>query len=103
MSDLTGGYKPQDKNSILEELVCPNCGLDVPESQYNEITQLINCTNCEFVFAFNPEIENEAVKIDMDNIDVGSPVKGIKRPNSLLPIIILVLAVLCLAIIKMIS
>jgi ribosomal protein S27E len=46
-------YKPYDKRSDLNDLVCPNCGNEVDSKYYNEITKLIKCPECKHVFVFD--------------------------------------------------
>ncbi len=71
MKDEKPQYKPQNHRTNIEDLVCPKCGNDVLKEQYNDVTQLIKCLECDNVFAYlGAANQNEiSTEIQPTNID----------------------------------
>lgn len=91
-------YRPTDKRSNPDDLVCPNCGNDVARDYYNPITNLIKCPECNHLFVYdeNPDINNEKTFQSSKPTD-----KNLKSSNLFfIAFILLLLALIILAIVK---
>lgn len=99
MQDQNGQYKPLNKNVDLNDLVCPKCGNDVPAEQYNEVTQLIKCGECDNIFAYLGN-GGEAVKEPTEYKVIASTIENqnsnSNRAPSFLLVSLLLIAVLVL-------
>ncbi len=89
-------YRPMDQRFDPKNLVCPNCGNDVPEESYDSLTELIRCPECEHIFALLEESQDNTLPTS-DNQNPHSP-----RPRSFFVIatLLLIIALIALFFIK---